>query len=159
MKYSQPPISHFTIISPLWGFEFFCFIFSDFPTLDLGGGAYFQGSKAGNDDAFILKFEGGEATAVEDREISKAFLVYQDYPNPFNPGTQISFDLPEAGNVKVEVYNVLGERVEVVYDGFMNAGFGNVIRFDFDNFPSGVYFYRVSLNNRYVDVKKMASVK
>ncbi len=100
-----------------------------------------------------------KSTMVEDREVPKMFVVYQNYPNPFNPTTHIVFDLPEDGNVKVEIFNSLGEKVTTLYDGFMSAGFGKVIRFDAVDLPSGVYFYRVSLNNRYVDVKKMVLVK
>ena len=134
---------------------------TDFPTYNPGGGAYFQGTNAGYSDAFILKFEGGSATRVEDKEeeIPRAFVLYQNYPNPFNPGTKIIFDLPESGNVKVEVFNLLGERVAILYDGFMEAGYGRTIRWDAFGFPGGVYFCRVSLNNRYVDVKKMVLVR
>jgi hypothetical protein len=132
----------------------------DFPTYNPGG-AYYQGSYAGNYDAFILKFEGSGTTGVGDevRGITKVFVVYQNYPNPFNLGTEIRFDLPEDGDVKVEVYNLLGEKVEVLYDGFMEAEFGKVIRWDAVGMSSGVYFCRVSLNNRYVGVKKMVLVK
>lgn len=95
----------------------------------------------------------------KESEIPNRFVVYQNYPNPFNPTTQIAFDLPESGNVRVEIFNSLGEKVAVLYDGFMEAGFGKSVRWDADGFSSGVYFYRVSLNGKYVDVKKMVLVK
>ncbi len=95
----------------------------------------------------------------DERSIPQHFQLFQNYPNPFNPGTEIRFDLPEDGKVRVEVLNVLGEKVVMLYDGFMDAGFGRSVRWDADGFSSGVYFYRVSLNGKYVDVKKMVLVK
>lgn len=116
-----------------------------------------------SDDAwnFAPDFRIDVVTLVENKEseIPNRFVVYQNYPNPFNPTTQIAFDLPESGNVRVEIFNSLGEKVAVLYDGFMEAGFGKSVRWDADGFSSGVYFYRVSLNGKYVDVKKMVLVK
>uniref|UniRef100_A0A7V2B0T4 T9SS type A sorting domain-containing protein n=1 Tax=Rhodothermus marinus TaxID=29549 RepID=A0A7V2B0T4_RHOMR len=102
-----------------------------------------------------------DAHGVEDevKETPKTFVVYQNYPNPFHPRTAIRFDLPEAGDVRVEVFNLLGEKVATLYEGFMSAGVGKTLRWDAVGFPSGVYFYRVSLNSRYVEVKKMVLVK
>ena len=113
---------------------------------------------------YAVSFSGqrqelGVIIAKAGTEVPKTFVVYQNYPNPFNPGTQISFDLPEAGNVKVEVYNLLGEKIATLYDGFMPAGFGKTIKWNAVNLPSGIYFYKVSLNDKYVDVKKMVLMK
>ena len=71
-----------------------------------------------------------------------AFSVAQNAPNPFNPTTTISFSLPEAGNVAIEVYNVAGQKVDTIADGFMNAGSHSVV-WDASDFSAGVYFYTV----------------
>jgi len=71
-----------------------------------------------------------------------AFSVAQNSPNPFNPATTISFSLAEAGNVNVEVYNVAGQKVDTIANGFMNAGSHSVV-WDASDFSAGVYFYTV----------------
>ncbi|GJQ62687.1 MAG: hypothetical protein SCALA702_17400 [Melioribacteraceae bacterium] len=78
--------------------------------------------------------------------IASDFIIHRNYPNPFNPSTNISFLIPEAGNVKIEVFNSLGQLVEVLISGFFTAGEHN-IRFNALNFGSGVYYYTVSYNN------------
>ncbi len=90
-------------------------------------------------------------------EIPDKFVLYQNYPNPFNPGTEIRFDLPKSVHVKLEVFNLLGERVSVLYDGFMEAGHGSV-RWNAVGFPSGVYYYKLTAGD-FVDVKKMVLLK
>ena len=104
------------------------------------------------------KQEIGLVYAKPGGEIPTQFVLYQNYPNPFNPGTEIKFDLPESGNVKLEIFNSLGERVAVLYDGFMDAGYGQVIRWNASGFPSGVYYYKLTAG-KYVDVKKMVLMK
>lgn len=64
----------------------------------------------------------------------------QNYPNPFNPVTTISFNLPERMNIDLAVYNMLGERVAVIYSGERPAG-TSFIDFKADNLSSGVYIY------------------
>jgi len=71
-----------------------------------------------------------------------AFAVDQNAPNPFNPTTTISFSLADAGNVSIEVYNVAGQKIDTIADGFMNAGSHSVV-WDASDFSAGVYFYTV----------------
>ncbi|MDZ4711660.1 MAG: YCF48-related protein [bacterium] len=66
----------------------------------------------------------------------------QNYPNPFNPSTSIKFDLPYSANVSLKVYNQLGKEVQVLADGFRNAG-SYEINFDASQLSSGVYFYKL----------------
>jgi hypothetical protein len=102
--------------------------------------------------------EFGSITANVVAEIPNKYVLYQNYPNPFNPGTEIRFDLQKSGNVKLEIFNSLGERVAVLYDGFMEAGYGKVVRWNANGFPSGVYYYRLTADG-FVDVKKMVLMK
>jgi hypothetical protein len=67
----------------------------------------------------------------------------QNYPNPFNPTTSIGFDLPKAGQVRLEVFNLLGQSVKVLAEGRYTAG-SHQVMFSADNLPSGIYFYRLS---------------
>ncbi|MBN2424173.1 MAG: T9SS type A sorting domain-containing protein [Calditrichaceae bacterium] len=79
------------------------------------------------------------------------------YPNPFNPVTNIALKLPESGHVKLEVFNIRGQRVATLMNGYCEAG---VHEFSFDgrNLASGVYFYRVTAP-KFTAVKRMLLLK
>lgn len=74
--------------------------------------------------------------------IPEKFALHQNYPNPFNPVTVIRFDLPEASEVRMEVYNTIGQRVAVLAGGRYEAG-SHTVLFDATNLTSGVYIYRL----------------
>ena len=81
----------------------------------------------------------------------------QNYPNPFNPITTIKFAIPVSGNVKLSIFNSLGERVETLENGFVEAGFHKV-NWDASKYSSGVYYYRLESEN-FNSVKKMIVLK
>jgi hypothetical protein len=85
------------------------------------------------------------------------FVLEQNYPNPFNPETHIRFGIPEAGEVILEVYNSLGERIAIIDTGYKAAGYHDVL-FEAHHLPSGVYFYRIRINS-FSQVKKMLLMK
>ncbi|MFA7288131.1 MAG: T9SS type A sorting domain-containing protein, partial [Melioribacteraceae bacterium] len=96
------------------------------------------------------------------KELPTSFEVYQNYPNPFNPTTTIEYILPIEGNVKLEVYNSIGQLVNVLIDGYQNAGRQKVTWNGKDSYgssvSSGVYFYRIKTNS-FSQVKKMILMK
>jgi hypothetical protein len=85
------------------------------------------------------------------------FVLYQNYPNPFNPSTTIKFSLPIKSNIKLEVYNSVGQLVEIILDKPMEAGYHE---FDFDasGYSSGIYFYRLATES-YSSAKKFILLK
>ena len=85
------------------------------------------------------------------------FSLQQNYPNPFNPTTVISFALPKSAQVTLVVYNMLGQPVAVLQNGFLEAGYYH-LNFDASNLPSGLYFYRIQAGD-FRNVKKMTIVK
>lgn len=89
--------------------------------------------------------------------VPSSFALQQNYPNPFNPTTQISFDLPQASRVELSVYNVLGQKVETLIDGAMDAG-THQIEWNGDGNSSGIYFYRLQADN-FSATKKMMMLK
>ena len=86
------------------------------------------------------------------------YRLEQNYPNPFNPSTTIKFQVPQAGKVKLIVYNILGQVVETVFDGNLMAGYYHTV-FDARNLASGVYFYHIDAGGRYRQVRKMVLLK
>ena len=90
-------------------------------------------------------------------DLPREIALNQNYPNPFNPATQISYDLPESADVRLEVYNVQGQRVATLINSTQNAGTHSVT-FDASRLASGVYLYRLQAGNT-VMTRKMMLVK
>lgn len=85
------------------------------------------------------------------------FSLKQNYPNPFNPITIIGFTVPNNSPVRLEVFDMTGKSVAVLYNGYKTAGSYN-IEFDGSGLNSGIYFYRMQAEN-YTAVKKMTLIK
>jgi hypothetical protein len=89
--------------------------------------------------------------------IPTEYQLFQNYPNPFNPVTNISFQLPHSGKVRIDIYNILGQRVATVIDRYLPTG---SYRYPWkpESLASGVYIYRLQSGN-YSAVKKMILLK
>jgi hypothetical protein len=101
-----------------------------------------------------------EATGVESvtgGEKPETFQLNQNYPNPFNPVTTISFDVGRAGHVKLDVYNVLGQRVASLVDRHMERGTYEA-EWEASSFSTGIYFYKLETES-FSDTKKMLLLK
>jgi hypothetical protein len=96
--------------------------------------------------------------SVEDENIPTKYKIFQNYPNPFNPSTRIRFTLPEQSLVKLNVYNILGERVAELINTELNAGNHEAV-FNGSNLASGVYFYSLDVQGKFLEVKKMILLK
>ncbi len=83
-------------------------------------------------------------TSAEDEysTLPTAISLDQNYPNPFNPTTNINFAVPQSQHVTLEVFDMLGQRVDILVDGTMTAG-QHSVTFDAQNLPSGMYIYRL----------------
>lgn len=122
-------------------------------------------------DVFQMKFTGNGTLYVDNiyftttisdvKELPNAvpsdFGLDQNYPNPFNPTTNIRFSLPEANQVMLKVYDMLGQEVATLVNGFMNAG-SYQVDFDAENLPTGTYFYSITAGD-FSSVKKMLLLK
>jgi len=98
-------------------------------------------------------------TGIEDEvsNLPREVALYQNYPNPFNASTEIKFALPEQSDVKIEVYNILGQKTATVADGLFPAGYHSV-NWNAGNVASGVYYYRLTAGDKLM-VKKMMLLK
>lgn len=95
----------------------------------------------------LARFDAGVATSADNQfaqeeELPTEATLNQNYPNPFNPVTQIGYSIPESAQVQLEVYDVLGRKVEVLVDEHQQAG-EHEVRFDGSDLSSGTYLYRL----------------
>ncbi len=119
-----------------------------------------------NAESFVSnKDAGGVRHAVgiaEENLIPKEFFLSQNYPNPFNPTTLISYGLPKDSDVKVQIFNLLGQRVITLVSEHQTAGLKSVVWDGKDgagkSVTSGVYFYRIDTGD-HQDTKKMLLLK
>lgn len=86
-----------------------------------------------------------------------SFGLEQNFPNPFNPTTTISFTIHKSGFVSLKVYDLLGKELDTLVEGYKEAG-TNAVQWNASQFPSGVYFYRLQVGTQ-VEVKKMIFMK
>ena len=89
--------------------------------------------------------------------LPKKYNLSQNFPNPFNPQTEIKFDIPKRSHVTLTVYNALGQKVADLVDKEYKPGYYK-IHWNASKFSSGVYFYRIRSDN-FVSTKKMMLLK
>ena len=99
----------------------------------------------------------GVTVGTESEELPTEVSLSQNYPNPFNPSTTINYALPQAGNVSLVVYDMLGRKVSVLIDELRAAG-NHTARFDTNTLPNGAYIYCLIAGNK-VLTKTMMLVK
>ncbi len=109
----------------------------------------------GGDTVFIV-------TSINNNEhsfIPDDYVLYQNYPNPFNPFTTIKFSLKISSVISLEVFDMKGRKIKTIIDNKrINSGtyeYG----FDGSNYSSGVYFYKLTINNKFSITKKMLMLK
>ena len=94
--------------------------------------------------------------------LPKEFSLLQNFPNPFNPQTSISYALPEGVNVRVTIHNILGQRVRALVDSYQEPGFKNIVWDGADDYgrqvSSGLYFYRLEAGE-FVAIRKMMKLQ
>jgi hypothetical protein len=101
-----------------------------------------------------------EAMTGIDEDLSvlpQQYELLQNYPNPFNPSTQIRYALPVASQVRLAVFNSVGQKVMVLVDGQQSAG-RHQVSFDASGLSSGVYLYKLSTPG-FSQTKKMLLIK
>jgi len=107
----------------------------------------------------IGAFEFDPATNIlNDKDIIPSTIkLFQNYPNPFNSTTTIEYYLPHANNVKIELYNILGQKLKTVVNNYMFSGF-HKFQFNVVDLPSGFYLYKIITGN-FQQTKKMLLLK
>jgi hypothetical protein len=103
----------------------------------------------------------GLATDVEDGAdaLPYEFALDQNYPNPFNPSTNIEFSLRSASNVRLEVFNVLGQRVATLVNGSTLPAGAHSVTFDASELTSGMYIYRLQAGSNFSQTRTMMLLK
>lgn len=84
-------------------------------------------------------------------------ILHQNFPNPFNYSTKIKYETPDYSFVKLSVYNFLGEEISILTNEYLNSGTYEIY-FDGNNFPTGIYFYRIQTDN-FIETKKFILLK
>ncbi|UCE67211.1 MAG: T9SS type A sorting domain-containing protein, partial [Candidatus Zixiibacteriota bacterium] len=82
----------------------------------------------------------------------RRFLLLQNYPNPFNAKTTIRYSLPNKSEISLSVYNLLGQQVEMLFEGIQEAG-EHTVTWDVSALPSGIYFARLETRCRTENIK------
>lgn len=107
----------------------------------------------------ISIFDPSFVSSVRDNKSSlpATFKLSQNYPNPFNPSTNIQYSIPEDGNVKLTIYDIVGNEIETIVNEFEFAG-NYKINYINVNLASGVYIYKM-VSGKFSDAKKMIFIK
>lgn len=113
----------------------------------------------GYNNGYLALYNPDGITGVQKTKntIPTDYYLFQNFPNPFNPTTQISYQIPKDGFVKLIVYNALGQKITKLVNEHQTIGKYSV-QFNANNLPSGLYFYRLQSGN-FSDTKKLILLK
>lgn len=116
-------------------------------------------SSVGSDDpVFILRIRPTTTSTEQKETLPMELALSQNFPNPFNPSTQIGYALPEQSVVRLDVYDVLGRRVASLINGEMQTAGRYTVSFDAASLASGVYIYRLTAGSQVI-TKRMLLIK
>ncbi|MBK7981798.1 MAG: T9SS type A sorting domain-containing protein [Ignavibacteriae bacterium] len=93
----------------------------------------------------------------QEHNLGNRFNLSQNYPNPFNPTTSINYSIPKRGIVTLKIFDVLGREMQTLVNEIKNSG-NYKVEFDASNFSSGIYFYKLQIENSIL-IKKMILLK
>ncbi|MFH0733916.1 MAG: T9SS type A sorting domain-containing protein [bacterium] len=93
---------------------------------------------------FFEKTESG----VEDEETPNSFILYNSYPNPFNSSTTLTIQVANNSDVKISIFNILGQEIQILYDGRLNYGKYSY-KFENNSLSSGIYIASFKINNKF----------
>ena len=105
----------------------------------------------------------GIRTPGSDTQLPTQFALFQNYPNPFNPSTTIRFAVPVRSRVRLDVYDILGQRIQRLMEGEMDAGYHETVWSP--TVSSGIYFLTIEAisvddpNQKFSEVKRMVLLK
>ena len=103
-----------------------------------------------------------ELLGIDGASLPTVFALHNNYPNPFNPITNIHYDIPEVSEVTLEIYNVMGQRVRTLVQGTHEAGRYQIVWNATNDLgqglSSGMYVYRIQAGD-FVSVKKLVLMK
>jgi hypothetical protein len=106
----------------------------------------------------ILNFFEVPITSIEDElQLPTKFTLMQNYPNPFNPNTKIKYSIPQSSNVRIKVFDILGNEIETLVNEEKPVGTYELTWYA-EGLPSGVYFYQLKAGD-FIETKKMVLVK
>jgi hypothetical protein len=176
--FNLPPLPPANLFDVRFGSQKFVENLSNAQTINLTGVVYpvtvsVEGIDLRLEDAIdgsIVKtiVKNGSSYVIENSAVSvlkvgsenvvpNEYSLDQNYPNPFNPSTTIKFSVPEISNVKLTIYNALGQKVAELVNSTLEAG-SYSFNWDASNVASGLYFYELNTNN-FSSVKKMMLMK
>lgn len=115
-----------------------------------------NGSSSVNVDDFSIE-ESDPVSTVEENNVPNLISLEQNYPNPFNPSTNISYTLNESSLVKLEIFNMVGQKVATLVDAKQNAG-QHTVSFNALGLSSGIYLYRLEAG-AFSEVRRMTLIK
>lgn len=108
--------------------------------------------------ADAVRFYKNTTSVGENTSSISDFNLFQNYPNPFNSSTKISFMLKESGYVELKIFNLLGEEIKTLVKENLDANTHQVIEFNAEHLPTGIYFAHLKQNDK-VKIIKMVLIK
>jgi len=128
--------------------------------IDLIGDVYVAGKSAGSgssDDFVTLKYSKTSGIHIISSAIENGFKLFDNYPNPFNTSTKISFNIPKSSFVKLNIFDITGKEIETLVNGRLEDGLYEVT-FNPTGLSSKMYFYRLEAGD-FIQTKKMIFIK
>ncbi len=99
-------------------------------------------------------FTFSNITRVDKEQLPIGYNISNNYPNPFNPRTRLNISLPKTSEIQIEIYNAVGEKVLGNIEKNLSAG-ENFVDVEMNGLPNGVYFAKISIDNKYQIIKKL----